>query len=256
MRNEPEHRYPTAAAVAGTAPPALLSPPTRNVYDGLDLASDRVVWVEPGGTIEPGPLRGAGLAVAALPVDTTRPRVKLRVPALVRSAKNGDYDIPVTARCDEACDVRVEMGSGVHTVRALAAGERSTVRHAFSVANARVGINRESFRIIVSDRAGNTVTRSERIRVRVPNASIRSFKVGLRHDFWMVDAAGNRAVARFVNGLIDRLARDGFRTRAAYRRSFDAGLTRIARRHPEVRDYEVRDRIDAVVYIPTVRAGL
>ena len=33
----------------------------------------------------------------------------------------------------------------------------------------------------------------ERIHIRVPRAPIRAFKVGLDHDFWMVDAAGNRS---------------------------------------------------------------
>jgi hypothetical protein len=92
--------------------------------------------------------------------------------------------------------------------------------------------------------------------VRVLDRPIRLFKVRLDHDFEMFSAAGNRAVTRFVNDIIERLARGELKTYRAFRRPYDAGIDRIETQYDEASDTAVRDAIADALYVPAARAGL
>jgi transposase len=95
--------------------------------------------------------------------------------------------------------------------------------------------------------------RTATVRVRVLDRPLRSFRVGARHDFAMFSRAGDRAVGRLVNALIERLAA-GAPFRELVRR-YRAGLRTIERRHPEVRDTAVLDEIQRALEVPLTRAG-
>ena len=69
-------------------------------------------------------------------------------------------------------------------------------------------------------------------------------------------AAGKRAVARFVNDMIERLARGELKTYRAFRRPYDAGIDRIETQYDEASDTAVRDAIADALYVPAARAGL
>ncbi|MDA0169272.1 hypothetical protein OJ998_09260 [Solirubrobacter taibaiensis] len=241
-----------AGGAWGAATPVSL--PTRSAY-AFDLSltgrEPRLLFGSPDG----GPLRGALLAATA-PVDTSAPTFSAQVPRRLPGTKTGRITLPVAVQCEEACDARIEVDSETYAVRALGAGEQTAVRLSTRLDIGRAGDRRVAFRIIAGDRAGNVTRRRASVRVRVLDRPIRSFKVALDHDFGMFSAAGDRAVARFVNDMIDRLARGELKTYRAFRRLYDAGFDRIERAYDEAGDTAVRDAIADALYVPAARAGL
>jgi hypothetical protein len=140
----------------------------------------------------------------------------------------------------------------------VAAGVRTTVRLRGSSGLAqslllRTRDHRLRVRLEVADQAGNLVRRSAVVRVRVLSRPLRSFKVGPRHDFAMFSRAGDRAVGRMVNDLIDGLA-SGWSYRTLVR-AYDKAMTAIERRFNEVRDTAVLDEIQAALEVPVTRSG-
>ena len=241
-----------AGGAWGAATPVSL--PTRAAYAfDLSLAGGepRLLF----GSSDGGPLRGAVLAAAA-PADTAAPTFSARAPQRLPGTQSGRITLPVTVRCDEACDARVEVDSETYAARALGSGEQAVVRLPLRLDIGRAGDRRVAFRIIVADRAGNVTRRRAGVRVRVLDRPIRLFKVRLDHDFAMFSAAGNRAVARFVNDMIERLARGELKTYRAFRRPYDAGIDRLERQYDEASDTAVRDAIADALYVPAARAGL
>jgi hypothetical protein len=71
----------------------------------------------------------------------------------------------------------------------------------------------------------------------------------------MDSRAGERAVRRHVNGLIERLAAGRFETYTQFRRRFLRGLDAIARRHEEVYDDDVLGEITLALQVPAARSG-
>ena len=154
--------------------------------------------------------------------------------------------------------MRVQVAVGDAVARSVAAGTRTTVRLRGSSGLAqsllvRTGDHRLRVRLEVTDAAGNLVRRSARVRVRVLAVPLRSFKVGPRHDFAMFSQAGDRAVGRMVNAMIDGLA-SGWSYRTLVR-EYDKAMTAIERRFDEVGDTAVRDEIQAALEVPVTRSG-
>jgi hypothetical protein len=93
------------------------------------------------------------------------------------------------------------------------------------------------------------------VQVRVPRRPLRSFLVRPNADFAMFSKAGDRAVARFVNGLIEGLASGAIATKRELVRRFDAGFLALDRKYEEAADTAVRDEIYDALYIPLRLSG-
>ena len=257
-------RVVAATGVAGGAwsPAAFVSLPTRDA-GGLDLSLDasgapRLLYAERSSSgARTGRLREARIAPAP-PADTTPPVVEARFPSRLPDTRSGRIALAVPVTCSEACDVRVQIDVGDAIARSIPARRRTTVRLRGSSGLAqtlllRVRDRRLRVRLEVADRAGNLVRRSAVVRVRVLSRPLRSFKVGTRHDFAMFSRAGDRAVGRMVNDLIDGLAAGwSFRTLV---RAYDTAMTAIERRFDEVGDTAVLDEIQAALEVPVTRSG-
>jgi len=118
---------------------------------------------------------------------------------------------------------------------------------------AKPGKRRLHVEVTVADAAGNVTTQTGVVAVRVIGRPLRSFKVGPSHSFEMFSRAGDRAVGRVVNGVIERLA-----SGASYRaieRFYQDGIEAIDKRYGEVHDTAVGDQIYDALDIPMRRRG-
>jgi hypothetical protein len=251
-----EGRIAAATGYAGGAwdPAVLVSSPVRDAFQ-FSLSQNGLLWTESNGPSPAATIRGARRAASA-PADPVAPTFSARLPRRLPSTRTGRLTIPLRLRCDETCDVRLQAGSEESVARTVAAGRSVTIRLRAAADLLTAGDKRIALKLLVADRAGNVVRRGYTVRVRVLERPIRSFKVSLDHDFEMFSAAGNRAVARFVNNMIDRLASGTLDTRRAFRRPYDAGIDRIERVHDEITDTAVLDAIAEALTVPAARAGL
>src|SRR6185436_8731772 len=110
----------------------------------------------------------------------------------VPPTRNGRFTAPVRVQCSEACDARLTTAAGEYTEVAVA---RSVPAGGARVLRLRVGgnladelrrdpkVRRLRFRLVVTDRAGNLVRRSDTLRVRMIEKPIRELKLAPTHDF-------------------------------------------------------------------------
>jgi hypothetical protein len=89
------------------------------------------------------------------------------------------------------------------------------------------------------------VRRSAVVRVRVLKPPIRTLKVPLGRKFGMETPAGNRAVARLVNDMIETIAR-GHVSSAALSKRFARSIRAIARKFGP--DYTYSDEVGTAIY--------
>ena len=228
-----------------------LSSATRTAY-ALDLAADasgapRALWSEAG-------LGARGAALAAAPLDASPPAVTARLPSRVRPTADGNISLTARVRCSEACDARLAFTGGEDdrgTVsRALEAGRTGALRLRASDALqfeliAGRAARRLRVALLVTDRAGNLVRRSVALRVRVLTPPLRTLKVPLSRNFWMDTPAGNRAVARLVNDMIETIAR-GHVSSAALSKRYSRSIRAIARKFGP--DYTYSDDVGTAIY--------
>lgn len=254
----------TGPAGGRWSPASVLSTITRSA-GGPSLALDaggrpRVYWLESGrGT------RGA-VALPDAAVDRTPPVVTARLPSRTARTASGRFSVAVRVRCSEACDARLGLRGDDYryegAVRALAAGRSTTLRFRVSPDTARRLLVRRSARrqrleLLVTDRAGNVVRRTRTLAVRLVHPPLRTFKVGPRHSFAMSTRAGDRAVGRLVNALIEGLAAGTLDRQRALERRFEAGVAAIRRAgHDEIDGDDVRSEIYAALLVPLIRRGL
>ncbi len=256
-KTHPPRRVMAATGRAGGAwgPATRLSglfrdtaPPTVE----LDAAGEpRVLWSEED--VDP---RGAR-PVADAPIDTAPPTVDVRWPSRLPPSLHGGVRIAVRIRCSEACDVRLERTKFFYAARSLAAGQTVTVvlRTSESLAPPQ-GMRRIPVVLLVTDRAGNPARSSRTLRVRVVEVPLRSFKVDPDAGFAMFTTAGDRAVAGFVNALIEGLASGAIHSQGELRRRYTAGKAALARAgHDELGDTAVREALSEALYEPISRAG-
>lgn len=203
--------------------------------------------------------RGARLvpdAEAPAP-DRAAPGVVTRLPTRLPRFTGGRLQLRVPVRCSEACVVRVDFAGEV-VVRELEAGRPTTFRIGI-VANSllgRPGRRALSLALLVADRAGNVTRRSQTVLVRVVRRPLRSFKVSEDHDFSMYTKAGNRAMARLVNSLIEGLAAKTIRSERQLRRAYLDGAAAIERTFPQDElDTPVLDEVFVVTEPPFALAG-
>lgn len=263
--SSPRGSTPEVFGVAGRAggawdPVQRLSSPVFAAYGadaGLDAAGDPVVvWNE-----ENRP-RGAKPVAGAVP-DTTPLTVAARLVDRLAPVRTGAVDVSARVRCSKACTARfewpglwngpwygeaVELPPGVtKTVRLRADDERFlSPRHS----------GRLRVALVVTDRAGNVVRQPRIYRLRVVRPPLRSFRVGPSHSFSMFTRAGDRAVGRLVNALLDGLADKTIASERALRARWLAGAAALERAgHEEIHDTEVGDAIYLVVRRPFALAG-
>jgi hypothetical protein len=100
------------------------------------------------------------------------------------------------------------------------------------------------------------VRRSVTLRVRVLKPPIRTFEVAPRHRFDMESRAGDRAIARLVNDIIETVARGRVSDRTLERR-YSRGLKAVARRFGTDSTYsqEVESAIYDALWLPFARTG-
>ena len=125
------------------------------------------------------------------------------------------------ARCAKACEVGIRGGERVAS-RTLRAGETTTFR--LKADDIRLLYPRNRRRVQVelgaADRTGHDRVVKRTYAVRVIRRPIRSFKVGPSHDFAMGSRAGNPAVGRLVNALLEGLASGAIRSERALIRRY------------------------------------
>ncbi|MDA0169269.1 hypothetical protein OJ998_09245 [Solirubrobacter taibaiensis] len=244
-------------AVAGRAggawdPPTPLSFPLRFASPAeatVDAAGNpRVLWAEQAGP------RGAKAVVDAVP-DTTALGAELTLPPRLPATDDGSLTIVARARCAKACEVGVRSGNRI-AARTLRAGETTTFR--LKAGDIRLLYPRNRRRVQVelgaADRSGHDRVVKRTFTVRVIRRPIRSFKVGPSHDFVMGSRAGNRAVGRLVNALLEGLASGDIRTERELIRRYQAGA-RIVDDFDGGIDTAVGDEIFAVVIVPFALKG-
>ena len=244
-------------AVAGRAggawgPPTALSFPLRSA--GLAEATvdpagnPRVLWAD-----QPGP-RGATAVVDAVP-DTAELGAELTLPTRLPATDDGSLTIMAKARCAKACEVGIRGGERVAS-RTLRAGETTTFR--LKAGDIRLLYPRNRRRIQVelgaADRAGHDRVVKRTYAVRVIRRPIRSFKVAPSHDFAMGSRAGNRAVGRLVNALLEGLASGAIRSERALIRRYKAGA-RIVDDYDGGIDTAVGDEIFKATLVPFALKG-
>jgi len=251
---------------------ARLSSITRGA-SSLTLAPDaagvpRALWID-------GTLGVHGATVAPAPLDVVAPVVTARLPSRVPPTVDGRIVVTVGVRCSEACDARLafdprevrdgEVDTGDIGVSAVAgaveAGRATDLRLRASdwlqwALITHPQIRRLPLRLVVTDRAGNVVRRSVTLRVRVRKPPVRTFKIALGHRFYMETRAGDRAVARMVNDIIETVAR-GHVSDAALERRYSREIKAIARRFGPDSTYsqEVEGEIYETLWLPFARTG-
>jgi hypothetical protein len=226
----------------------------------------RLMWIE---TAERGPadrLRAARLLPDDPAADRTAPVLTTRLPARTPRTRTGRVVLTIPVGCSEACDARVRLLHRrigyelVGVVREVPAGGTTTARLRIDRLLANDILRAPSERtprleVTVSDRAGNVARQSRLVRFRLAARSLLSFRVGLNHNFLMYSRAGDRAVVRFVNGLITALAGGEIDSFKELRRRYRRGLRAIERRHDEVTETDPLDEIFTVLEVPLARKG-
>jgi len=263
--NSPRGSVRHVFGVAGTAggawdPVQRLSSP---VLDGagedatLDAAGDPLVtWIE-----EERP-RGAKPVPGAVP-DTTPLTVAARLARRLAPVRTGAVTVTARVRCSKPCTARLRWpglwnGPWYGEATDLATAQTGTVR--LRANDERFLSPRHSGRLrvalVVTDRAGNVYQQGHTYRLRVVRPPLRSFKVPPSHPFSMYTSAGDRAVARVVNALLEGLADGTIRSERALRSRYLTGARALERAgHGEVYDTEVGDAINEVVQRPFALAG-
>ncbi|HEY6892481.1 MAG TPA: hypothetical protein VI300_32045 [Solirubrobacter sp.] len=227
-----------------------LSSATRAAY-AMNLTQDavpRALWVEAG-------LGARGATPAPAPLDVSAPAVTARLPSRAGPTDDGNIVVTARVRCSEACDARLAFPGGEedrgNVSRALAAGRTGTLRlrasDALQYALVVTRGTRRNLRLalLVTDRAGNLVRRSSIVRVRILKPPIRTLKVRVGRNFWMDTPAGNRAVARLVNDMIETIARGHVSSQALAKR-YGRGIRAIARKFGP--DYTYSDEVSNAIY--------
>ncbi|RKQ88189.1 hypothetical protein C8N24_6230 [Solirubrobacter pauli] len=237
-----------------------LSSPVLDGYGadaGLDAAGDPVVtWQE-----EARP-RGAKPVAGAVP-DTTPLTVAARLVERLAPVRTGNVHVSARVRCSKACSARlqwaglwngpwygepVELPPGVTKAVRLTAGDERFLSPRHS--------GRLRVTLVVTDRAGNVFRQPRTYRLKVVRPPLRSFRVGPSHSFEMFTRAGDRAVGRLVNALLDGLADNTIKSERALRARWLAGAAALERAgYEEIHDTEVGDAIYVVVRRPFALAG-
>jgi hypothetical protein len=156
-----------------SSPVRLADPPVV----GLDLAGEPfVLWHEFEQSTFAGRVHGARLGAPS--ADTTAPTLTTRLPDSVKVANSGAFSFTIPLACDEACDVRIDVGSTRpdlpgYDLRELSlpAGGQATVRIAPSTVDERRNVKAErparmGITVEAADRAGNLATASVTARVQ------------------------------------------------------------------------------------------
>jgi hypothetical protein len=241
--------------------PRRLSSVTRNAF-AMNLARDaggvpRALWVEAG-------LGARGATPAPAPLDVSAPEVTARLPSRAGPTDDGNIVVTARVRCSEACDARLVFAGGEedrgNVSQALLAGRSGTLRlRASDALEYELVVTRGAQRnlrltLLVTDRAGTLVRRSAVVHVRILRPPIRTLKVRVGRNFWMDTPAGNRAVARLVNDMIETIAR-GHVSSAALAKRYSRGLRAIARKFGPDSTYsdDVVNAIYEALWIPLAR---
>ena len=249
-------------------PAAPLSAVTRDAFSPeLLVAPDgtlRAAWSELRPRVGGDLFRAARLSPTPSP-DTTPPAIDTRLPARTKLTRNGRVSFRIPVTCSEACDARVRVISrqgheSVVDVRELPAGRTTTFRlgpeegFANELLQSRRN-RRPRLEVLVTDRAGNVGRRSRTVVVPVRRRGILGLRVSLDHDFGMSSRAGNRAVARLVNRLITRLARNEITSYDQLHGAYLRSLERVSHRHDEVLRSAVIDKLLRALRKPLARFG-
>lgn len=244
--------YGVAGRVGGAwGPTTPLSFPLRDAsLAGATVdstGSPRVFRTDESGTWGARPVEGD--APAPLPLGA-----ELTFPAKRPATRDGALTVVAKARCAIECEVGLRAGRG--TSRTLRAGETATLR--LKLVDLRLLYPRSKRRLTIelgaADRFGQATVEKRTFRVRVDRRPLGAFRVGPSHDFAMGTRAGNRAVGRFVNRLIDGLAKREIRSERELIRRYKASARAVDRIGP-VFDTAVGDEIYEVVLVPFALAG-
>jgi hypothetical protein len=263
--NSPRGRVRHVFGIAGTAggawdPVQRLSSPILDGAGedaGLDAAGDPLVtWIE-----EERP-RGAKPVPGAVP-DTTPLTVAARLVRRLAPIRTGAITVSARVRCSKPCTARMRWpglwnGPWYGEATELAAAQMGTVR--LRANDERFLYPRHPGRLrvalVVTDRAGNVYQQAHTYHLRVVRPPLGSFKVPTSHSFSMFTSAGDHAVARLVNSLLDGLAGGSIHSERALRSRYVSGTRALERAgHGEIYDTEVGDAIYEVVQRPFALAG-
>ena len=241
----------------GWGPPAPLSSPIRNagsVRIGFDASGNPLVlWHES----EIG-ARGATWVVGATP-DAVPLDAQLTLPARRLSTRTGALEITASVRCAKPCDVRLSAHrSFTSDTRVLPAGRATRLRLRFH--DIQVLYPRDphvaKVELAVADRAGRVQRIKRTYRVRVIQRSMRAFRVGPSRRFATGSRAGDRAVGRLVNALLEGLHTREIRTERELQRRYVAGKRELERAGYDLGfDSAIQRRILAVLEVPLALKG-
>ncbi|MDA0169271.1 hypothetical protein OJ998_09255 [Solirubrobacter taibaiensis] len=238
-------------------PPTPLSSPIRDagaMQAGFGAAGDpHVLW----GESEIGE-RGAKWVVGATP-DAVPLDAQLTLPARRLSTRTGALEITASVRCAKPCDVRLSAHrSFTSDTRALPAGRTTRLRLRFT--DIQVLYPRDphvaKVELAVADRAGHVQRTKRTYRVRVIQRSMRSFRVGPSRKFGTGSRAGDRAVGRLVNTMLEGLHTREIRTERELRRKYQAGKRELERAGYDLGfDSATERQILAVLEVPLALKG-
>jgi hypothetical protein len=197
-------------------------------------------------------------------LDTAPPGLTARFPSRVPPTIDGGVELRVRVRCAEACDARAQFAltaaqrdaiegdenDGGSVVAAVPAGRETVLRLRASDSLRYVLIvsprtRRLRAQVVVTDRAGNVTRRAATLHVRLLRPPLRTFRVSPRHKFGMETPAGDRAIGRLVNDMLETVAR-GHVTDRALERRYTRGMRAIARRFDP--DYTYSEEVGTAIY--------
>ena len=119
------------------------------------------------------------------------------------------------------------------------------------------GARRPRVEVLVTDRAGNVARIARTVRIPVVDRPILSFRVAPDRYFAMFTRAGDRAVARLVNGLITALGTGEIGNVRDLRERYLRDMRAIeAAGHEDVWDTDVVDEIFTALEVPCAKAGV
>lgn len=204
--------------------------------------------------------RGATFVPAAQP-DATPLDVEVGFPPTAPSTTDGALTMPVSVRCSKPCDVDLRHGQNVANWldRSLRAGEPTTIDlpiNDLSLLFPRID-GRITLIVTAGDRlTGKVIKRTQPYTVDVVRPPLSSFKVPADHDFAMGTPDGNRAVAAFVNGLLDAFERgEATSTEALGSRYYPWVKSMEREGFQAVTNTGVVQRMNAALKIPAALAG-
>ena len=221
---------------------------------GFDAAGDPLVlW----GESEIGE-RGAKWVVGATP-DVVPLEAHLTLPVRRLSTRTGALEITASVRCAKPCDVRLSAHrSFTSDTRALPAGRTTRLRLRFT--DIRVLYPHDphvaKVELAVGDRTGHVQRTQRTYRVRVIQRSMRAFRVGPSRRFGTGSRAGDQAVGRLVNALLEGLQTREIRTERELQRRYEAGKRQLESAGYDLRfDSPTQRRILAVLEVPLALKG-